>query len=169
MHLVGDLKHLNGQTYEQSVCSVGIMGTRYIRSSTPTTNFTLVTGASDSFTIEAIRSELTIGNELSIYLRQKSGNELSWVSFEQGSPTKVKVNACDIATGSYTLTLESYDNNSAVKTVLKTDTVAIKVTDPTYVRDSSIETSIDVEIDSSKIVAIKAIRSVATLCNTLNI
>ena len=69
MHLVGDLKHLNGQTYEQSVCSVGIMGTRYIRSSTPTSNFTLVTGASVSFTIDAIRSELTIGNELNIYLR----------------------------------------------------------------------------------------------------
>ena len=36
-------------------------------------------------------------------------------------------------------------------------------------RDSSIETSIDVELDSSKIVTIKAIRSEATLCNKLNI
>ena len=53
--------------------------------------------------------------------------------------------------------------------MLKSDTITIKVTDPTYVRDSSIETSVDVELDSSKIVTIKAIRSEATLCNKLNI
>ena len=32
MHIVADLKHLNGQVYEQSICSVGIMGTEYLSS-----------------------------------------------------------------------------------------------------------------------------------------
>ena len=30
-HIVADLQHLDGTEYEQSICSVGIMGTEYVR------------------------------------------------------------------------------------------------------------------------------------------
>ena len=31
MHIVADLSHLAGQGYEMQLCSVGIMGTQYVR------------------------------------------------------------------------------------------------------------------------------------------
>ena len=69
MHFVGDLTHLAGQPYEQSICSLGIMGTRYIRDTNPITSLDLTTGTSTSFIVERIRSEFTIGNDLDINLR----------------------------------------------------------------------------------------------------
>ena len=34
MHIVADLSHLAGQSYEMQLCSVGIMGTQYVRDKT---------------------------------------------------------------------------------------------------------------------------------------
>ena len=37
--MVADLAHLNGLTYEMSICSLGVMGTEYDRTSTLPTTF----------------------------------------------------------------------------------------------------------------------------------
>ena len=34
MHIVADLQHLAGQNYSMELCSIGIMGTQYIRDQT---------------------------------------------------------------------------------------------------------------------------------------
>ena len=30
-HIIGDLSHLSGETFTQSICNLGIFGTKYIR------------------------------------------------------------------------------------------------------------------------------------------
>ena len=34
MHIVADLSHLEGQSYSMLLCSVGVMGTQYVRDQT---------------------------------------------------------------------------------------------------------------------------------------
>ena len=34
MHIVADLSHLSGTSYDMKICTVGIMGTQYIRDQT---------------------------------------------------------------------------------------------------------------------------------------
>ena len=70
----------------------------------------------------------TIGNTLDIYLRQKDGSSLSWVTIEQSSPTKVLIAPANVNAGTYWLILESYDNNGGVFSTLKTDTIEVTVT-----------------------------------------
>ena len=38
MHIVSDLSHLAGQDYSMELCSVGIMGTQYVRDQTLSEN-----------------------------------------------------------------------------------------------------------------------------------
>ena len=55
---------------------------------------------------------------------------LSWVSFEQGSPnTQVIVDASNVKPGTYTLTIESFDNNGKVRSTLVTDSIEITVSE----------------------------------------
>ena len=47
LHIVSDMSHLAGQDYETSICSLGVMGTRYIRDGEPLpASITLVLGES---------------------------------------------------------------------------------------------------------------------------
>ena len=91
--------------------------------------------------IGQIKSEFTIGNTLDIHLRQKPGESvLSWVSFEQGSPsTQVIIDASNVKPGTYTLTIESFDNNGKVRSTLMTDTIIITVAEGCLL-DASVDT-----------------------------
>ena len=74
-----------------------------------------------------------IGNDLAINLRQKTGEELSFVSLVNGTiSTYVILYTAGVAPGEYSLVLESYDLNSngAVPATLKTDTISIIVEEP---------------------------------------
>ena len=82
---------------------------------------------------------------------------------------KVTVSGCGTAPGSYTLTLETFDNNSSVKTALKTDVVSITIKSITYVRDTQVPTALTVDLWSTKTFTVDAIYSTVTLCNTLDI
>jgi len=31
LHIVGDLNHLSGGSYEQTICTLGVFGTQYVR------------------------------------------------------------------------------------------------------------------------------------------
>ena len=46
VHIVSDLSHLAGATYEMSLCSIGIMGTPYTRNEPLTTFVELYQGES---------------------------------------------------------------------------------------------------------------------------
>ena len=77
--------------------------------------------------INDIYSALPIGNELDIYMRQASPT-LSFVALTNYSwYWIVVINTMNIELGAYTLKLESYDNNSSVKSTLKTDTILFDI------------------------------------------
>ena len=77
IHIVSDMSHLAGEDYETSICSLGVIGTRYVRDgeSLPS-EITLVVGDSWSFSLEHIYSEITIGTTLQIAVREKNGSNL---------------------------------------------------------------------------------------------
>ena len=49
------------------------------------------------------------------------------VTIIQGSPTLVQISPSKLAVGSYTLIVQSYDDNSLLKSTLKEDTITITV------------------------------------------
>ena len=78
--------------------------------------------------IDNIYSKHYIGNTLDIKMRQKAGSELPWASIIQGNPTLVQLATMDFQPGKYELVFESIDDNSSVKSVLKTDKIVLNVT-----------------------------------------
>ena len=66
-----------------SICSLGAMGTEYIRDTPPISAITITEGSDETIKIEKIYSKLYIGNILDIKHRQSPAHEkLSWVSFD---------------------------------------------------------------------------------------
>ena len=105
------------------------MGTEYARTTPVIDSIFVTAGDTSSFVVEHIASSLSITTDLEINLRQKPGQELSFISFVDGSyETQVTIDAsfliCD---ASYELTLESFNSLSSVQTTLKTDVVMIKI------------------------------------------
>ena len=78
--LVADLSHLSGQNYEMSICSLGLMGTEYVRSTEVPQLIKLKKLEHQVITIENIHAVQLIGNILAIHLRQKPVASLSWVT-----------------------------------------------------------------------------------------
>ena len=78
--IVADVAHLSTASYEMTICSLGIMGVEYVRA-TPLLTTVEVNQDSEPvvLTIENIYAAQTIGNTLSIQIRQKPGSELSEV------------------------------------------------------------------------------------------
>ena len=132
--IVADLTELSGQTYEMSICNLGVMGTEYVRENYVLTSISLGQAETEVIAVENIYSKFTIGNTLDINLRQKAGTELFWVTLEQGNPTLIKTVPAGVAPGDYTLILQSFDNNGSVKSTLKEDVITIIVheTEKTY-------------------------------------
>ena len=92
MHIVADLSHLAGQHYSMELCSIGIMGTQYIRDETLPETIEIDSEGLMTLTIPNIYSAMSIGNQLDIKLRQASGSELSFVSLkEQIGSTLVQI------------------------------------------------------------------------------
>ena len=78
--------------------------------------------------IPHITSALTIGNNLQIDMRQRSGAELSFVSLSNGaSSTRVTIDGNGRALGDYELILESFDQASGVFSTLKTNRIMLTV------------------------------------------
>lgn len=120
------------------VCSIGVMGTTYIRDEDLAESIEVEVGGTVVLTVPHIRAEDDIGNTLAINLRQREGDgstRLFFVSFaEESDHTKVIVDglALTAAAGTeYTLVIESFDTNSnGVESTLKTDSIEILIIDP---------------------------------------
>ena len=66
-----------------SICSFGILGTRYSRATAAPSSIEIYANiGTATFTIAHISSELSIGNVLAISMRQKAGHELAFVTFD---------------------------------------------------------------------------------------
>ena len=115
-----------------SICTVGVFGTRYVRSETLTTNFVITAGSQAVLTVQDVYAEDTIADTLSISTRQKTSSTLSFVTLVNSAlSTDVTINASSLPARAapYSLVLESTDDYSALPSlVLKTDTVNIYVT-----------------------------------------
>lgn len=126
VHIVADLGHLDTD-YEMSMCTLGLMGTRYIRDKSIPTEVNVSAGDSFTLTVPHIYSEVEIGTELAINIRTSSSTETIIIE-NQVSSTNVKIDASDLVEGdSFELTLDSYNTLSKVKSTLKKDVILVKV------------------------------------------
>ena len=81
VHVVADLTGLaqTHTTYQMSLCSYGIMGTKYVRDEPVASVIEIQEGETSILTIPHIKSYYEIGTLLSINLRQPEGNQLEFV------------------------------------------------------------------------------------------
>ena len=77
--IAADLSILSG-SYNMPICSLGVMGTEYVRNSEIPSSLELGKDETKTLDVEKIYSVHTIGNELDIILRQAAKEELSWVA-----------------------------------------------------------------------------------------
>ena len=116
-------------TISPSICSFGILGTRYSRLTAAPSSIEIYANMDfATFTIAHISSELSIGNVLAISLRQKAGHEHSFVTFaDSATETAIIIDSSQTTVGVYTLELESFDGASTIQSTLATDTVTVTV------------------------------------------
>ena len=132
MTVVGDLSHLTG-AYEMSLCNVAIMGTKYELSTPNASILSVKAGTTATHTMNkiSVNTDFSISNTLAIRHRQKSGaSTLSWVDVPSNddSETVITIRAADApASGSHTLIIEHFDNNSNIKSALYTETIVISI------------------------------------------
>ena len=62
MHIIADMSHLAKRNYEVSVCSLGIMGTKFEREVAPVESIEVMHKSSGSITVEKVRSIYDIGD-----------------------------------------------------------------------------------------------------------
>ena len=72
MHLVAKLDHLT-PPYEMSVCSYGIMGSRFVRTEPAPATVQVDQGSTTTLMIDHVYSEIEIGTKLAIDLRHADG------------------------------------------------------------------------------------------------
>ena len=68
-----------------SLCSVGIMGTQYVRDQNLSQTIEIEKDSLTSLTISNIYSAISIGNQLNINLRQPADKELQFVTLTEQS------------------------------------------------------------------------------------
>ena len=83
IHLVADMSDVSDPTYETSICSYGIMGTRYSRSSSIQPTVEIVQGQTETISVPHISSDFVIGTQLKINLRQYAASPLPFVKLVQ--------------------------------------------------------------------------------------
>ena len=83
IHIVADLRHLEGQDYNMELCSVGVMGTQYVREEAIPETLEIQKDDLTSLTISNIYSSMPIGNSLNINLRLSQENEFESVSITE--------------------------------------------------------------------------------------
>ena len=69
MHIVADFNHLAGSGYNMELCSIGIMGTEYVRDSPLPETFEISQESLTTLAIPNIHSAMPIGNPLNINMR----------------------------------------------------------------------------------------------------
>ena len=111
MTIQADITKLKDSGSDFTLCSLGIMGTEYVRNVSLPKYIEVLLNESITLDVENIIAQPAIGNELDIHLRIASeDNPIASISVFQGSPSQLLINAHFI--GSFRLVLESYDNNS---------------------------------------------------------
>ena len=118
-------------TVDLSLCNLGVFGNVHTREIDVETTIEIQAGDTHTMQVEHIRGKYTYANVLAINLRQKTGEELSFVTLANSSSeamTEVIIDTAGLPLSNYTLVLESYDENSdGIESTLKTDTIQIVI------------------------------------------
>ena len=140
VHIVADLGHLMmGGDYEMSICSLGVMGTRYVRDGEPTlpAEIYLLPGQSTVVALGHIYSEIEIGTKLAIDVRQAHSSSQLVTTVNRDTSTDVKLETTGLQVGDkYEAVLESFNALSGVKSTLKTDRTMVIVKPEIQILDS---------------------------------
>ena len=67
--IVANLTHLSGESYEQTLCSLGIMGAEYLRNVELAESIQIYSGLASILLVENIYAKQKIGNQLNIFMR----------------------------------------------------------------------------------------------------
>ena len=144
LHIVSDMAHLSDQDYEASICSLGVIGTRYVRYEDTVrdidplpasiTSQLTADGETWRFYLNHIESEIEIGTKLSIDVEYTSGPDdmVTIINHADQKYTEVlidtpKYDLTNRKFGRFELVLSSFDNNSTVRSTLKSDTVLMNI------------------------------------------
>ena len=113
VHIVANLRHLVGD-YEMNVCSLGVIGTRYVRDGEAlASEIVVLRGESLSLSVPHIYSEIKIGARIAIDVRAKPESNLIKI-VNHASWTDVQIETAGQAAGAYEIALESFNTLSSV-------------------------------------------------------
>ena len=120
-------------SFETSICTVGVFGTKYVRDGDPLpSSIEVAQGGVIRLSVPHIYSEFIIGTALAINLRQSGSSHHNFVSIiEYDNSSDVIIEPGDQPEGEYDLTLESFNTLSNVKSALKIDVITIIISPPT--------------------------------------
>lgn len=131
MHIVSDMGELRGRDYETSICSLGVMGTRYVRNGNgleTDTDIEIFTGESKRFTLNHIYSELEIGTSLMVEVKLSSSKDFVKIDNSKDGYTEIRIETTrETPDGYFTLDFESFNAMSNVESTLKTDTMRLHI------------------------------------------
>ena len=115
LHIVFDLSHMADQNYEMSICSLGVIGTRYVRDGQPLpAEITLIIGDSWNFSLPHIYSDIEIGTVLAIDVRESTNTDILTIT-NGVSATDLLIDATGLEPGkSLFVVLESFNALSSV-------------------------------------------------------
>ena len=113
------------------ICAVGVFGTTYTRSTAVSASISMPYDTTKSFEVEHISATTTIGNTLAIAVRRNSDSTVTDGAFSfvrDSTKCTVTIDSYWLTAGTYSLILESFDENSGgVESTLETDTISIVV------------------------------------------
>ena len=116
LHIVSDLSHMADQDYEMSICSLGVIGTRYVRDGQPLpAEITLFNGERWLFSLPHIYSDIEIGTVLAIDVRESTNTDILTIT-NGVSATDLLIDATGLEPGksSFVVVLESFNALSSV-------------------------------------------------------
>ena len=69
VHIIADLRHLAKKSYDVSLCSLGIMGTKFDREVEPPSEFDIYHKSTESITVQKVAPVYDVGDKIDIRVR----------------------------------------------------------------------------------------------------
>lgn len=128
MYIIADMSHLAGQAYEVSICSLGIMGTKFDRENPIADRIEVSHKSQSSILVEKVRPVYQIGDRVEIRIRVVSSGEIKTSVLDVDEETsQIVLDTWQAPPGEYEVTFESFNTLVSHTTALKTDTITVIV------------------------------------------
>ena len=128
VHIIADLRHLAKKGYEVSLCSLGIMGTKFDREIVPVSQFDILHKSTESITVQKVEPVYDVGDKIDIRVRViENPSDLNIKVINELNDSKIEIDTWKTPPGQYNITYGSFNTLVHNSTVLKTDTLFITV------------------------------------------